>query len=191
MKHLIKKIVKIIAFVLMLPLIFIFKIAPPSLSQNLFRSISQLLSLIPGLVGSYLRIAFYRFCMKKCTAGVIHFGTLFSHQDTEIEDGVYIGPQCNIGLSTIGKDTLVASGVHIMSGKGQHNFDDIDTAIQQQGGHFEKISIGEDCWLGNGALIMANVGNKTIVAAGAVVVKDVPPFVIVAGNPAKVLRKRN
>ena len=115
---------------------------------------------------------------------------LVLHQDTEINEHVYIGPQCNIGKSIIGKNTLIASGVHILSGKNQHNFDDIETPIQQQGGQFEKIRIGEDCWIGNAAVIMANVGNKAIVAAGTIVVKDVPPFAIVAGNPAKILKYR-
>jgi len=78
--------------------------------------------------------------------------------------------------------------VHIMSGKGQHNFSDPEKPIKDQGGVFTKVIIGENCWLGNGALIMANVGKGSIVAAGSVVVDDVPAGVVVGGNPAKVLR---
>jgi virginiamycin A acetyltransferase len=80
--------------------------------------------------------------------------------------------------------------VYILSGKEQHNFDDIDRPLNEQGGKFTKIVIGEDSWLGNGAIIMANVGKKCIVAAGSVVVNDLPDYAIVAGNPAKIIKMR-
>jgi acetyltransferase-like isoleucine patch superfamily enzyme len=77
-----------------------------------------------------------------------------------------------------------------MSGKGQHNFDDLDTPIKDQGGVFQKIVIGKNCWLGNGSMIMANIGDGCIVGAGSVVINDVPANSIVAGNPAKVIKSR-
>tara|TARA_R110001583_G_scaffold1542_10_gene11996 strand:+ start:8506 stop:9108 length:603 start_codon:yes stop_codon:yes gene_type:complete len=174
-----------------LPFAALFFLSPVSQKKSIFTGLSQFYSLIPGRLGSYFRNAFYYLTMKYCSNnGVIYFGTLFSDPDTEIYDNVYIGPQCNIGKSVIGKNTLIASGVHILSGKNQHNFSDLDTPIQQQGGLYQKVSIGEDCWIGNTAVIMANVGNKAIIAAGAVVVNDVPDYAIVAGNPAKILKFR-
>jgi acetyltransferase-like isoleucine patch superfamily enzyme len=159
-------------------------------NDSLLSSFSQLLSLFPGKLGVYLRTGFYRFTLTSCAPdSVISFLVLFSQQDTEIGEGVYIGPQCNIGKCKIGKDTLLGSGVHIMSGKGQHNFDDLTKPIKDQGGSFEKVSIGSGSWLGNGALIMANVGNHCVVAAGAVVIDDVEDFSVVGGNPAKVIKK--
>lgn len=187
MKHFIHLLFKLLA----LPFIGLYVLAPHSHKKSLFASMSQLLSLIPGKMGSFFRKAFYNSVMTNCSIeGVIQFGTLFSDPDTEIGNRAYIGPQCNIGKSTIGKDTLIASGVHILSGKNQHNFEDVGTPIQQQGGHYSKISIGEDCWVGNGALIMANIGDKSIVAAGSVVITDVPKYSIVAGNPAKIIKNR-
>ncbi len=174
-----------------LPFAMLFFVCPKSQNKSFFTGLSQLSSLIPGRLGSYFRNALYSLIMSKCSNnGVIYFGTLFSHPDTEIHDDVYIGPQCNIGKSIIGKNTLIASGVHILSGKNQHNFSDLDTPIQQQGGHYQKIVIGEDCWIGNTAVVMANVGDKAIVAAGSVVTSDVPSYAIVAGNPAKVIKIR-
>lgn len=121
-----------------------------------FQSFSQAFSLIPGTTGKYLRAAFYRLACPGTDQNIsVGFLTVFSHRDTTIGSGVYIGPQCNIGKCRIGANTLIGSGVHIVSGKRQHEYSDPHRPIQQQGGHFEKIEIGEDCWLGNQALVMA------------------------------------
>lgn len=159
--------------------------------DGLFWSFSQFLSLLPGKTGSFLRVAFYRFAMSRCSPDcAILFGTIFSHADTEIGRGVYIGPQCNIGSCRIEDDCTLGSGVHVLSGKGQHRFDDPETPIREQGGTFEKVTIGEDTWVGNGALILAHVGRKCVVGAGAVVTREVEDFSIVAGNPARVIGSR-
>ncbi len=190
-KRQLKNTIAYICVLLMLPALMLYLFARLFSADSAFASFSQWLSLLPGKTGSYLRIAFYRYAMSECHPdSVIGFASLFSQQGTSIKKGVYIGPQCNIGLSTIGKNTLIASGVHIMSGKNQHNFSALDTPIQQQGGHYEKISIGEDCWIGNGALVMANIGKQCIVGAGSVVVSDVPDYAIVVGNPAKIVKMR-
>ncbi|PCI59672.1 MAG: acetyltransferase [Gammaproteobacteria bacterium] len=161
-------------------------------SDELFVSFAQLLSLLPSKIGCYLRAGFYRFTMTNCSKdAVISFLVLFSQKSTEISPGVYIGPQSNIGMCAIGKNTILGSGVHIMSGKGQHNFSDLSKPIKDQGGVFEKITIGEGTWIGNGALIMANIGKNCVVAAGSVVINNVEDFAIVAGNPAKVIKNRH
>jgi len=179
--------------VLIFPVVaFYFVIYALSSKDDRAASLSQLLSLLPGLIGVYLRKAALRFVITECHwQSHVGFGVILSHADTEIEDGAYIGPQSNIGKCRVGKNTLIGSGVHIMSGKGQHNIDDLSVPIREQGGKFEKVSIGEDCWVGNGALIMANVGKQSIVAAGSVVINEVPDFAIVGGNPAKIIRMRN
>ena len=191
MTTLLKSILQLFFLITAFPLIALFWLTPSSQKKPMFIGISQLMSLLPGKIGSYFRNSFFNKTMTHCSNnGVIYFGSLFSDPDTEIYDNVYIGPQCNIGKSVIGKNTLIASGVHILSGKNQHNFSDLDTPIQQQGGNYQKIIIGEDCWIGNTAVIMANIGNKAIVAAGSVVVNEVPDYAIVAGNPAKVIKIR-
>ncbi len=191
MKHLIKSTISILAILLVSPLIVAHFLALLFAKEGLFTFSIHVLSLFPGKFGSYCRIAFNRFTMTYCHVEcVIGFATLFSQRDIEIHQGVYIGPQCNIGMCSIGKDSLIASGVHIMSGSQQHHFDDVETPIQQQGGNYIKISIGEDSWIGNGSLVMANIGKKCIIGAGSVVTKDIPDYSIAVGNPAKVIKNR-
>jgi virginiamycin A acetyltransferase len=192
MKSFIKLTFASIFVVIVSPLLLADRVFLLFTKDGLFVSSSQFLSMMPGKPGSYLRIAFYRYTMTRCAAKcVIGFGTLFSQRDTEIHQNVYIGPQCNIGMCSIGKNSLIASGVHIMSGNRQHNFDDLHTPIQQQGGRYEKIQIGEDSWIGNASLIMANVGNHCIIGAGSVVTQDIPDYCIAVGNPARVVKNRN
>lgn len=191
MKNTIKQLVFALLALAMFPITLSFFVLSLLLNKDsLISAYSQFLSLLPGKLGCYLRSGFYRFTLTYCSPdALVSFGTLLSQSDTEIQSGVYIGPQCNIGKCVIGKNTLLGSGVHIMSGKGQHNFDDPTKPIKDQGGTFTKVSIGENCWLGNGALVMANVGKGSVVSAGAIVVEDVPEGVIVGGNPAKLLRR--
>jgi len=192
MKKLAKNLIDTISTFIVSPLIILNAVLSKLTSDDSFFVLcSQILSLIPGKLGNYLRKNFFRFGMSYCDANcLIGFSTLFSHRDTEIHENVYIGPQCNIGKSKVEKNCLLGSGVHVLSGKGQHNFDNIDTPIQEQGGHFSKVTIGEDTWIGNGAIIMANIGKKCVIGAGSVVIKDIPDYAIVGGNPAKVLKSR-
>ena len=190
MKSLIKSVIRLVFLLLAFPFWVGFTLQSILMGKDqATTSWSQMVSLFPGLIGVYLRAAFYRLVLNNTSQNtVIGFGTLFSQHDTHINDGVYIGPQCNIGKCRIQANCLLGSGVHIMSGKGQHNFSDPEKPIKDQGGVFTKVSVGENCWLGNGALVMANIGKGSVVAAGSVVVDDVPEGVIVGGNPAKILR---
>ena len=192
MKEFLKSLFRLVAILCVSPLLVIYGLLSIFCkSDSLFSGFSQLLSLIPGKAGNYLRAGFYQFTVTECNnSSVISFLVLFSQRDTEVGSGVYIGPACNIGRCKIGKNTLLGSGVHIMSGKGQHQFDDINIPIKDQGGRFEKITIGEDCWIGNGAMVLANIGNKCVVGSGSVIINDIPDFSIVAGNPAKIVKSR-
>jgi acetyltransferase-like isoleucine patch superfamily enzyme len=169
-----------------LPGVMLFKI---NKSESFFSFFGQLVSLIPGKIGSYIRINYYCRTMQKFPRkGFIGFGTFFAHPNSEIGERIYIGAYCIIGTSKIGNDTIIGSGVHILSGRHQHGFHEFNTPIQKQRGYFKKIKIGDNCWIGNGSIIMANVGRQNVIGAGSVVNKDTKDFEISAGNPAKCIR---
>lgn len=193
MRHKLKRTIKNIFLLLVFPLYAAYILL--SFFDTLdgtFQSFSQALSLIPGKIGIYVRAAFYRLaCTDTSDEILVGFLTVFSHRDTSIHKGVYIGPQCNIGKCTIGESTLLGSGVHILSGNQQHNFSDPKTPIQDQGGKYTKVKIGEDCWIGNSAVVMADISDKSIVAAGSVLTRPIKePGAIWGGNPATKINSR-
>ena len=72
-----------------------------------------------------------------------------------------------------------------------HNFNDKTKRIDEQGVSTNSVVIGDDIWVGANAVILPGVtiGNHSVVAAGAVVTKDVPPHSLVAGVPAKIIKE--
>lgn len=108
--------------------------------------------------------------------------------------GIAVGARTSIGMSNvlqgqggirIGSDVLLGPNVVIMSEN--HKFERRDLPIREQGETRQCVDIGDDVWVGSNVTILAGVkvGNGAIVAAGAVVNKDVAPFTIVGGVPAK------
>lgn len=191
-KKLLKRVLQWVCWIATLPL-YIVLITSEHIFHNdqMFQSCSQFLSLFPGLTGNYLRQQFYCLTLKKCSSDCcIEFGTILSQRKIELGKRVYIGANCSIGLCWIDDDVLLGSNVDIISGKSQHYFDRSDIPIREQGGVLRKIEIGKDSWLGNNSVVLANVGAKCVVGAGSVVSRDVEPFCVVSGNPAKVIKKR-
>jgi virginiamycin A acetyltransferase len=192
MKNIIKRVAQIAALIFVYPLYGALCLGELLVKTDQpFQGCSQLLSLVPGLPGNYLRQQFYRLTLARCSDDCcIEFGTRLNQRSIEIGNRVYIGTNCCIGVCRIEDDVLIGSNVDIISGKKQHCFERLDIPMREQGGEFEKIVIGEDSWLGNSSVILANVGKKCIVAAGGVVINDIKPYSIVGGNPAKLLKSR-
>lgn len=112
---------------------------------------------------------------------------------------IIIGDNCIIGknnsiasinLVKFGNNVLCAGHVHITDHS--HGYEDISKPITHQSLISKgPIIIGDDCWLGFSCEILSGVkiGKHSIVAARAVVTKDVPPYTIVAGNPARIVKQ--
>ncbi len=153
---------------------------------------SQLLSLVPGLPGQYLRRAFLaRVLEGGCsTSAAIEFGTLFSQVGAKIDERVYIGPRCHLGHVHLERDVLLAAGVHVPSGPYTHGTE-LSESIQDQPGTLRVVRIGAGSWIGSNAVVLADVGRETIVGAGAVVTHPLPDRVIAAGVPARIVKRRD
>ncbi len=157
-----------------------------------FSGWSEAMALIPGLTGQYLRRAFYRSVLDRCGEGVaITFGTTFSSRKVKLGNNVYIGKNCTIGSINIEDDVLIASNVSIMNGSEQHGTSRLDIPIRLQPGFFAPETIARDCWIGERAVIAADLGAQSIIGAGSVVTKPIPSRAIAVGTPAKVLRLRD
>lgn len=109
---------------------------------------------------------------------------------------VIIGDNTRIGLHTtvigpveIGNNVNLAQGIVVTALN--HNFTDCTKRIDEQGISTAKVTIGNDVWIGANATVLPGVtiGNHCVVAAGAVVTKDVPPYSLAGGVPAKILKK--
>jgi acetyltransferase-like isoleucine patch superfamily enzyme len=110
-----------------------------------------------------------------------------------IAENVFIGPYTVIyghGGVEIGKDSLIAMHCRILSSN--HTVPDREHRIRSQADINLPTKIGEDVWLGAGVTVLGGVtiGDGCIVGAGAVVTKDLPPYSIAMGVPAKVVRMR-
>ena len=161
------------------------------LSDFIFLFSSQLLAFVPYLVGTILRYEFYRFSLRSCGKNVmIGFGTVFLYRDIEIGDNVLIGMYNTVHHCDFESYVLTAEGCRFLSGSRYHHFDATDRPMALQGGSLRRIVIEEDCWIGANAVVMAEVGTGSVVAAGAVVTEDVNPGSIVGGIPAKLIRRR-
>ncbi len=161
------------------------------ISDDIFRTFSELLSLLPYLLGAIIRGEFYRFALRHCGRNVvIEFGTVLIYQDITIGDNVLIGRYNTIHHCDIGNYVLVGEGCAFLSGSKSHNFARVDIPMALQGGLKKRISVGDDCWIGSHAVLMDDLGRGSVVGAGAVVTKRVPDFTVVAGNPARPVRQR-
>lgn len=109
---------------------------------------------------------------------------------------VIIGDHTRIGLHntvigpvTIGSHVNLAQGITITALN--HNFEDKSQRIDAQGVSTSPVIIGDDIWIGANAVVLpgVSIGNHSVVAAGAVVTKNVPPHSLVAGVPAKIIKE--
>nr|WP_269430795.1 acyltransferase [Methanosarcina siciliae] len=90
----------------------------------------------------------------------------------------------------IGDDVIMGGRVifHTLN----HNYDKKDILIKKQGTIVKPINVGDDCWIGSDVIILPGVtiGKGSVIGAGSMITKDVMPYSVVAGNPARVIKKR-
>jgi acetyltransferase-like isoleucine patch superfamily enzyme len=157
-----------------------------------FQQASEAVSRIPFFFGYRVREVFYRRTLARLGERLeVNYGATISEQATELGNNVWIGPYSYLDLATVGDYVLIAPHVCILAGGHHHRTDKIDTPIRLQGNNpLKRVVIGTGAWIGANAVIMADVGEGAVVGAGAVVTKPVPPYAVVVGNPANILRYR-
>ena len=192
-KQRLKRLANLTASAAVLPAFLLYRMAAAlGEREGAFSGWSQAFSLIPGLSGVYLRRAFYRRVLSHCAEDVfLGFGTLLSHPECRIGPGVYIGPYCCLGNVTLEDNVLMASYVSILNGGHQHGTERTNVPVRLQPGQWPRVTIGQDSWVGERSVVMADVGQHCVVGAGAVVTKPVPDYAIVAGVPAKIIGHRD
>jgi len=149
---------------------------------------------IPFLAGRLFKGVLLSVCMKRCGRNVaisngVQIGDIKNLEcgsNVYLDYGVIIGAQ---GGVSIGDNVLIGPYVVIISRN--HNYPS-NKLIRESGFTLKPIRIGLDVWIGAGAKILAGVkiGDGAVIGAGAVVTKDVDPYTVVAGNPAKFIKKR-
>ncbi len=111
----------------------------------------------------------------------------------KIGNNVGIAQNCFIqvrGMVTIGNNVIFGPGVSIFSEN--HIFDDPDLPVNVQGETRKGVTIEDGAWIGTRSVILdgVTVGRNSVVAAGSIVNKDVPPYSVVGGVPAKLIKDR-
>lgn len=135
------------------------------------------------------RKAFLRRRLRSCGSDLdVSQGVIFEFpQRIDLGDRLFVNRGTLITAHAdihIGDDVLI--GPYVVINSGNHNYSDLIQPISSQGHKADPITIGNDVWLGAHSVILrgVKVGDGAVVAAGAVVIEDVPPRTLVAGIPA-------
>ena len=192
MKQAIKKLLNITCIILASPFAFTswLEKTVSRHSEVVFLFWAHSFALLPGLPGVFLRRAYYFLTLDRCSPNCyINFGTIFTHRSAIVEDHVYLGSFAIVGSAFLGRNSLIGSRVSILSGASLH--------VRNEKGGWEpfdqsrmvQVRIEPDVWVGEGALIMADIGRGSMIGAGTVVTSKVKANIMVAGNPARFIGK--
>lgn len=149
----------------------------------------------PKPLTSQLRAAYWRGRMNSLGQGsrISYLVKILAAPNIVIGKCTHITHNCILdgrGGLTIGNDVLVGYYSIIMSST--HNYDNPDIPIRLQGSRRAPVMIGNDVWLGARVIVLpgVSIGDGAVIGAGTVVTKDIPPYVIAGGIPARIIGQR-
>lgn len=162
----------------------------------------------PDIIWTYWRLFFKTTMLKLCKQKFLHFGNsselrpgsyVVGCSQISIGERVIIRPgsffhgESNTLLKTIliEDDVLIGSGVHIYVEN--HQFSNPHLLISEQGhSQAKQVKLKRGCWIGANVIILPGVeiGENSVIGAGSIVTKSVPPGVVAVGNPARIMGKK-
>jgi galactoside O-acetyltransferase len=188
------------------------------IKKLLFQIYISILSSIPTEIGIRVRQIAYKPLFKRCgknlriDSGVTILGFenislgdnvsfmknsyVYAHDGGEllIGDNFTVNSNSQLGASfgkiVIGNDCAIAPNCVLRSSN--HNFENPDIPFREQGHIYGEIMIEDDVWIASNCVITANtkIGRSSVIGAGSVVTKDIEPYSVVGGVPAKLIKKR-
>lgn len=192
MKQILKYLLNRTSQLLVLPLVIPCRLEEILFSRNtelIFHICTHIMALFPGLPGAFLRRGFYSLTLDECSLHChIGFGSLFSHRFTRVGEHVYIGSYAIIGSAEIGDNCLIGSRASILSGTALHVLGEDGKWTPYSAERLSQVKLAKNVWVGEGAIIAANIGEGCMVGAGSVVTTNIKPHVIVTGNPARFVK---
>lgn len=166
--------------------------------KKLFKILGAILFKIKKLENYLIRLYLSSKFAKIGKAVFIGNGGIFTYKNIEIGNDVYIGQnavfQSSYGKIKIGDHVMFGPGVNIHGGN--HKTNEVGKLMkhtsEKQMGDDGVITIEDDCWVGANAIILTNVtiGKGSVVGAGSVVTKSLPPYSVYTGVPAQKIRER-
>jgi len=178
-----------VAWILVSPLILLARIEALLCGRDcerVFGAAKESLSLLPGVGGQFLRLAFYcSTCRAVSPDACFAFGSMVSSRDVGVGAGTVVGAYSIVGPSEIGEDVLIASRASVFSDRYEHGHPADRARGDTSSDTFSLISIGNGCWIGENAIVMSSIGARCTVSAGAVVVREAPAGQTLMGNPAR------
>jgi virginiamycin A acetyltransferase len=191
LRRILKRVLTVLCMVLVSPLALFARLeGAAGNSEVFFGGAGEILSLIPTLLGNHLRLAYYLMTLQSCRLDVcFEFGSRVSHRTARIGTDVTIGGYTALGTVTVADHVLIGPRVSVLSGGRQHEVWDDDQNVNDQRPRYERVHIGTNTWIGEGAIIMADIGERCIVSAGSVVTRPVPDHRLATGNPARAMAR--
>lgn len=161
---------------------------------NCSKSMLILRSIVNACRTCFMRQIKYRWIKSKGFLRIPFNTTIWApHKDVKFGHHIQFGNNCRIQCDLeLGNYVLIASNVSFI-GKDDHLINKIGAPIWNSGrGDAFKTIVEDDVWIGHGVIIIAGVtiGRGSVIAAGAVVNKSMPPYSIIGGVPARVLKRR-
>lgn len=193
MRGFFKLVFNLISQIVVLPLVvpsWLEKTLIPKQPELVFNICTNIVALLPGVPGAFLRRAFYTLSLEKCSPHChIGFGTIISHRYAIIDKHAYIGSYALIGKAHLGEHCLIGSRVSILSGEALHELDENGMWTAYSPDSLVRVTIAKNVWIGEGAIVSADVGESCMIGAGSVVSSNIKSNIMVAGNPARFVKK--